>query len=126
MRKLSRLTGIDTATISRIVNGKQQPKLNQLQKFADHLNTPLEKFIEAAGYEIGEIKNQSESQRSSVDSIQEILDSFKLADTQFTLEYVEKELKKFEEYAKTEEGHRVICENFKKKIEQISGAGAFI
>ena len=35
MRKLSRLTGIDTATISRIVNGKQQPKLNQLQKFAD-------------------------------------------------------------------------------------------
>ena len=127
MRKLSGLTGVDTATISRIVNGKQQAKLNHLQQFAYHLNIPLEKLIEAAGYEIGGGKEESKSEvLSSVDNIQEILKSFKLVDTKFTLAYVEKELAKLEEYAKTEEGHHVICDNFKKKIAQIGSVGPFI
>ncbi|MEI2428252.1 helix-turn-helix transcriptional regulator, partial [Priestia megaterium] len=42
MRKLSSLTGIDTATISRIINGKQQANLHHLKQFAHYLNTPLE------------------------------------------------------------------------------------
>ena len=127
MRKLSGLTGIDPATISRIVNGKQQAKLNHLQQFALHLNTPLEKLIEAAGYEIGERKEESKPDfLYSVDTIQEILHSFNLMDTQFSLKSVERELAKYEEYAKTEEGDRMIRDNFKKKMEQIGSVGPFI
>lgn len=127
MRKLSGLTGIDTATISRIVNGKQQAKLNHLQQFAYHLNTSLEKLIEAGGYEMGGGKEEAKSEiLYSVDTIQKILQSFKLVDTQFTLAHVEKELAKFEQYAQTEEGHRIICEDFKKKIEQVGSVGPFI
>lgn len=127
MRKLSQLTGIDTATISRIVNGKQQAKLHHLQQFAYHLNTSLEKLIEAAGYEMGGGKEKSKSEvLSTVNTIQEILGSFKLENAEFTLAYVEKELAKLEEYAKTEEGHRIICESFQKKIDQIGSVGPFI
>lgn len=127
MRKLSRLTGINTATISRIVNGKQQANLNHLQQFANHLNTSLEELIEAAGYEMGEKEEKSILKIPNLeDAVQEILKFFNLVDTQFTVASVEKELAKYEEYAKTEEGHRIICENFKKKMEQIGCVGPFI
>ncbi|WP_028403159.1 DUF1232 domain-containing protein [Ectobacillus panaciterrae] len=127
MRKLSVLTGIDTATISRIVNGKQQAKLNHLQQFAYHLNISLEKLIEAAGFDVGGRKEELRSDiHYSVDSIQEILESFKLVDTQFTMARVEQELAKYEQYAQTEEGHRIICEGFKTKVEQVSSVGPFI
>ncbi|MBB6676345.1 DUF1232 domain-containing protein [Cohnella lubricantis] len=53
MRKLASLTGIDTATISRIANGKQQAKLDHLQQFAAHLGVPLGRLFEAAGYDVG-------------------------------------------------------------------------
>lgn len=49
MRKLSSLTGIDTATISRIINGKRQANLHHLKQFARYLNTPLEALIDPAG-----------------------------------------------------------------------------
>jgi uncharacterized membrane protein YkvA (DUF1232 family)/DNA-binding Xre family transcriptional regulator len=127
MRKLSVLTGIDTATISRIVNGKQKAKLNHLQQFAYHLNTSLEKLIAAAGYDMGGGQEELKSDiQYSVDTLQEILQSFKLVDTQFTLAHVENELAKFEQYAQTEEGHRIIYEDFTKKIEQVGSVGPFI
>jgi uncharacterized membrane protein YkvA (DUF1232 family)/DNA-binding Xre family transcriptional regulator len=127
MRKLSVLTGIDTATISRIVNGKQKAKLNHLQQFAYHLNTPLEKLVVAAGYDMGRGQEELKSDiQYSVDTLQEILQSFKLVDTQFTLAHVENELAKFEQYAQTEEGHRIIFEDFTKKIEQVGSVGPFI
>ncbi|HDX9589105.1 TPA: DUF1232 domain-containing protein [Bacillus pseudomycoides] len=127
MRKLSVLTGIDTATISRIVNGKQQPKLNHLQQFAYHLNTSLEKLIEATGLEVN--KKQEELQSDiyySIDSIKEILESFKLVDTQFTMERIKQELVKYEQYAQTEEGHQIIYKDFKTKVEQVGSVGPFI
>ncbi|MGE7766805.1 DUF1232 domain-containing protein [Peribacillus sp. NPDC096540] len=127
MRKLSVLTGIDTATISRIVNGKQQAKLNHLQQFADHLNISLEKLIEAAGFNIGERQGELRSDIPySVATIQGMLEAFNLIDTQFTMDRVEQELIKYEQYARTEEGHRIICKDFKTKIEQVGSVGPFI
>jgi transcriptional regulator with XRE-family HTH domain len=37
MRKLGKLTGIDTATISRIINGKQSANINHIEKFSSIL-----------------------------------------------------------------------------------------
>lgn len=50
MRKLSAATGIDTATISRIVNGKQRAKPEHLEAFALHLDVPSAPLFQAAGY----------------------------------------------------------------------------
>jgi uncharacterized membrane protein YkvA (DUF1232 family) len=125
MRKLSTLTGIDTATISRIVNGKQQAKLNHLKQFACHFNIPIEKLIEAAGFEVGRHREDNHLDiHYSVDTIQEVLGN--LFDQQFTTARVEQELDKYEQYAQTKEGHQIIYRDFKTKVEQVSGAGPFI
>jgi uncharacterized membrane protein YkvA (DUF1232 family) len=125
MRKLSTLTGIDTATISRIVNGKQTAKLNHIKQFACHLNIPMERLIEAAGFEVGRHREEIHLDiHYSVDTIQEFLGN--LFDQQFTTARVEQELDKYEQYAQTEEGHQIIYQDFKTKVEQVSGAGPFI
>lgn len=41
MRRFSELTEIDTATISRIINGKRKANLQHLERFADCLEVPL-------------------------------------------------------------------------------------
>ncbi len=128
MRKLSALTGIDTATISRIANGKQQAKPDHLQQFARHLGVPTERLFQAAGFDVG--RQQGDGKPSdiheSVDTIQEVLVSSNLLDQQFTTERVKQELAKYEKYALTEEGQRMILDDFRSKVEQVSGAGPFI
>ncbi len=59
MRKLSELTEIDTATISRIINGKRKANLQHLERFADCLEVPLRDFFEAAGYSIEQRQEKS-------------------------------------------------------------------
>ena len=52
MRKLSELTEIDTATISRIINGKRKATPEHLQKFANSLSVSIAELFVAAGYDI--------------------------------------------------------------------------
>ncbi|MFS2170127.1 DUF1232 domain-containing protein [Priestia megaterium] len=127
MRKLSSLTGIDTATISRIINGKQQANLRHLKEFAHYLNTPLEALIDPAGAASNTPENEVETGiHYSIDKIQEILKSFNIVDTNFTIERVKQELTKYEQYAQTDEGHSMILDNFQSKIEQVGSVGTFI
>lgn len=127
MRKLGALTGIDTATISRIVNGKQQAKPDHLQQFAIHLDVPLERLFKAAGFDIGAPeRNRPSDIHTSIDSIQKALLSSNLFDHHFTMEHVQKELGKYEQYALTEEGKNLIIESFHSKIDSVNGAGPFI
>ncbi len=127
MRKLSALTGIDTATISRIVNGKQPARPEHLQQFADHLHVPIEELFHAAGFPGGRRSAEWHSGiHGSVDAIQQVLVSSNLFDQQYTTERVQQELIKYEQYALTEEGKRIILEDFQAKVEQVRGAGPFI
>lgn len=127
MRKLGELTGIDTATISRIVNGKQQAKPDHLQKFAHHLGVPIEKLFQAAGFALGTHRKEEPTDiHTSIDTIQDVLVTSNFFDRQFTMDRVQQELTKYEQYALTEEGNRMICEDFATKVEQVSGAGPFI
>ncbi|WP_152392945.1 DUF1232 domain-containing protein [Paenibacillus guangzhouensis] len=129
MRKLSALTGIDTATISRIVNGKQPAKLKHLKLFAEHLHIPLEKLVEATivdGSATETERGMLSDIHHSVDSIQEVLASSFLFDQKYTTERVRQELEKYEQYALTSEGNQMIHKDFRSKVEQVNGAGPFI
>lgn len=127
MRKLSTLTGIDTAIISRIINGKQKAKMDHLHLFAVHLGIPSEQLYQAAGLETGIRSTPQYSDiHASVDSIKDVLLNYNLFDAQFTTELVRKELNKYEQYALTEEGGRIIVEDFQTKVESINSAGPFI
>ncbi|WP_282941349.1 DUF1232 domain-containing protein [Paenibacillus sp. RC67] len=127
MRKLSALTGIDTAIISRIINGKQKAKMDHLHLFAVHLGIPSEQLFQAAGLETGvrSVPHYSDI-HASVDSIKDVLLNYNLFDSQFTTELVRKELNKYEQYALTEEGQRIIVDDFQTKVESVNSAGPFI
>ncbi|ASR47596.1 DNA-binding protein [Paenibacillus kribbensis] len=129
MRKLSAATGIDTATISRIVNGKQRAKPEHLEAFALHLDVPSAPLFQAAGYGAPASsihQNQPNDIYSSINSIKEILQASNLMDHQFTAELVQKELSKYEPYVLTEEGARIIHNDFHGKVKSVNGAGPFI
>lgn len=127
MRKLSSLTGIDTATISRIISGKQKAKLDHLHLFAMHLGISSEQLFQAAGFNTStrQVARHSDI-HASVDSIKEVLHTYNLFDYQFTTELVRKELNKYEQYALTEEGNHIILDDFQTKIESVNSAGPFI
>jgi uncharacterized membrane protein YkvA (DUF1232 family) len=127
MRKLSILTGIDTATISRIVNGKQPAKPNHLKLFAEHLHVPLGMLVEAAMLDGNEFERERLTDlHHSINTIQDILASSSNFDPQYTKERVQQELEKYEQYARTTEGKQMIRDDFHSKVEQVNGAGPFI
>lgn len=129
MRKFSELTGIDTATISRIINGKRNATPQHLEKFADCLDVPLINLFEAAGYPIEQRQEESESDsdiHTSVDAIQSLLKSSNVYDDEFSVSHVEQKLESYGFYAQTEEGKNSILKDFDKKIKSVGSIGPFI
>lgn len=127
MHRLSKLTGIDTATISRIINGKQPANIKHLQKFAQCLDVPIYKLLIASGYITDNWKQQNIlDTHIIVDLIQKMLNSSNLLSQQYDLGKIEQELDKYEQYAQTEEGKEIIHTNFKEKINNVNGNGLFI
>lgn len=127
MRKLSQLTDIDTATISRIINGKRKATPEHIQKFADHLDVPISELFFAAGFSI-EKKNSIEQSdiTMSVECIQNLLESSDLIDNEFTIASVKQQLSNYEQYVQTEEGKENILKGFGEKIKKLGSIGPFI
>jgi uncharacterized membrane protein YkvA (DUF1232 family)/transcriptional regulator with XRE-family HTH domain len=128
MRQFSKHTGIDTATISRIINGKRKANLQHLQKFADCLGVAITDFF----IEEGDVPEKKEDQQysddiySSVDSIQTILESTKIYDKKFTIEMVEQQLASYQQFAQTEKGSETIANRFEEKLQAVGGIGPSI
>ncbi|MDQ0200132.1 DUF1232 domain-containing protein [Neobacillus ginsengisoli] len=128
MRKLSELTEIDTATISRIINGKRKANPDHIQKFARCLEVPIADLFEAAGYPI-EQKNETELTddfHSSIESIQKILENSNMYDKKFSIESVEQQLANYIQYAQTDEGKETILKGFEEKLQKVGSIGPFI
>lgn len=125
MRKLSELTGIHTATISRIVSGKQSARPEHLQKLSAFFNVPLKQLFEAAGFDMKHEEDRHDIQ-SSVEMIQETLEFSNLFDQQNIIPRVQQELNVYERYALTEEGRQLIRDRFQIKAQHIDGMGPFI
>jgi uncharacterized membrane protein YkvA (DUF1232 family) len=126
MRKLSELTNIDTATISRIINGKRRANPAHLQKFAEHLNVPISELFFVAGFSMVQEGSQQSDILKSVESIHSFLESSKVIDSQFSIARVERQLANYEQYAQTEEGKGNILNNFSDKLKKIGSIGPFI
>ncbi len=127
MRKLSELTNIDTATISRISNGKRRATPEHLQKIANCLGVPIDDLFVAAGYPIGQRQERQNSDiHSSIDSIQSILESSELYNQPFSIESVEQQLVNYQQYSQTEEGKETILNGFEKKLRKVGSIGPFI
>lgn len=116
MRQLALLTGINVATISKMLTGKQRVNPEYLQRMAHHLSVPPAILFTAAGFDVN----------TSFENIQEILQHVGFKTDQLNKQSIERELIKYEGYARTSEGQELIAEKFPDKRKHISGSGPFI
>lgn len=126
MRKFSQITGIDTSTISRITNGKQEANIHHLCKFSKYLNIPMQELLRVAGYNIESLQNNKRKSHVIANTIEDLLKYFDFSDEKYFVECIEKQLMEYEQYALTKEGTQIILEKFQEKIVKISGIGIYI
>lgn len=127
MRMLSELTEIDTATISRIINGKRKANLQHLEKFSECLDVPIADLFEAAGYPM-ESKRESDDSDiyASVKEIKKILQATDSYDNDFSVESVDQKLATYGQYSQTKDGEHTIIHSFEEKLEKVGSIGPFI
>ncbi|AOV07718.1 helix-turn-helix domain-containing protein [Sporosarcina ureilytica] len=127
MRKLSELTEIDTATISRIINGKRNANLQHLKKIADSLDVPISELITDSSQSIEQEKTAThENINDLIDTIQSCLMTSNTYEDGFSIDRVEKELKNYEQFSQTEEGKHLILNRFNEKLQNLDSIGPFI
>lgn len=123
LRKLSDLSGISSASISRILSNKQPASMHHLQVFSKQLNIPIEHLLQAVGIGVNEKMNTDSN--IIMNMISDVLKSFDL-ELDDIISDIQKELKKYELYAKTSAGKEIILNNFVSKLNELNGAGAII
>ncbi len=127
MRKFGEMTQIDTATISRIINGKREANPQHLKKFSACLQVPLSELFEAAGYQIENKQEENLSDiHTSVELIQNYLESSNLYDKNFSIDEVDQKLTDYSHYSQTEEGKETILNDFENKLQKVGSIGPFI
>jgi len=123
LRKFSELTSIDTATISRIINGKRKATPEHLQRFAECLNIPASELFLAAGYSV---EPRMTDLQSSIADIQSLLAHSNLNTQAYNMANMEEELAKYELFSQTEEGKKTILKKFEQKLAKAGSAGPYI
>ncbi|MFD1416108.1 DUF1232 domain-containing protein [Oceanobacillus jeddahense] len=127
IRKCSEQTGIDKATISRIINGKREANIQHLRKFASCLDIPLAELLHAAGHPIHSEETHNLSDiHTSMKEIQQTLTASDLYQDNLSMDAVQQQLESYEEQAQTEEGKQIIHNQFNKKVEEVGSIGPFI
>lgn len=121
MRKLSELTGIDPATVSRIINGKRKATLAHLEQFSTVLHIPLIDLLEVEGYAVEQKKDGVHDK-----VIEQLLQTSELLSADISISEVEQQLESFEKVARTAEGEKQIVQGFTDKIQKVGGVGPFI
>lgn len=126
MTKLSDLTQIDKATISRIANNKQIPTNKHLKKISAALNIPFNQLFSIINdeYSISETDNKTTNTNSSDENI--ILNFSSILDNTDLSDKVQQELLKYEELMNTKDGKTLITNDFNTKINNISQTGPFV
>lgn len=126
IRKLSKLCGIDHATISKIMNGKRKINLKHLEKFSMGLDIELPTLIKAAGYNMATKEEKASDIQVALEKIQQLIESSNLYHENFTLEKMEQEIVNYKNYSQTDEGKNTIFNQFNEKLKKTGGIGPFI
>ncbi len=97
--------------------------MHHLQQFSKYLSIPIEQLLRAVGVEVG--SNISPNSVFIIQIIQDILRSYSIELDDVFID-MQKELKKYEQYAKTEAGKELIHSSFYSKIKELNGEGIII
>ena len=125
MRELSRLIGIDTAVISKIINGKRKANIHHLLTFSEYFDIPMSTLLTIAGYEKQQDKTNPSLAKieDDVKHIQYLLHSFDVDHVDFSLKKVENTLQFYQKECEKDVVKKTIREQFKGKYEQVGHIG---
>lgn len=123
LRKLSEKCKIDSATLSRLINGKRKATPTHIERIANALYISSGELYKAAGYNIN---HHSEDLHSLIDEIKADLTMAKLYDNDLSISVIEKELTHYKQFANTSEGKETVKNHFKSKLEKAGSAGPLI
>lgn len=133
VRHFAELTGIDKATISRILNGQRKPNLQHLRKFSSVLTTPLNDLVaamedEESSYSTTPVNstNESEFNKHSIKEIELLQKSVELYDPTVTIRKISSELDGYGEYATSVEGRTLLKDSFDAKVTNFGDMGPYI
>lgn len=126
LRKLGKITGIDHATLSKIMNDKRKVNITHLQKISTSLDIELTTLLEAAGYNTKPKAKDEEEIQDSVEMIQKLIERNSIQNDGFTVEKVKHEIANYKEYSQTKKGRRIIMQEFQLKLQRLDSAGPFI
>lgn len=129
MRKFSERTNIDTATISRIINGKRQANLTHLERFADVLHIPLVELLALIGYDVykGTPSDKNEpNMQQSIQSIEQFLQTSPIFNVDFSVAKVNEQLHSYNDLSQTSDGENIILNKFEEKMNRNGSDGPFI
>ncbi len=124
MRKLGEQTGIQPATISRIINGKQKAGIRHIELFSKALQVSVDHLLEAAGIIKREITVSGGNDFSDIFSSE--LFSEELVNYSAIVPKIQQELDRYEQYALTEEGRQLIRNQFIIKTQQVDAMGPYM
>lgn len=132
LRHFADLTGVDKATISRILNGKRKPTLDHLKVFAKVLETPLTDLLAAEEMTVNLPKAAKRSmqkkveQKPEMDEMKHMLELVKMQDGSITIDRISAELDHCAVFAETEEGHEMVEASFSSKVKHFGNAGSHL
>lgn len=123
LRKLGEISGINHATLSKIMNGKRKANISHLKKLSESLNIELKTLMEAAGYL--KIK-ETEKKDDFLEAIQQVIKITNTSDKDFNLDKVNQEIARYKEFSQTDEGHKKIKSGFQNKLDVLGNTGPYI
>lgn len=126
LRKLGKISGIDHATLSKIMNGKREANLIHLQKLSASLDIELTTFMHAAGYITEPIQKEDSDIQNSVEFIQGLIKTTNICNEDFTFEKVKQEIAKYQDYSQTTDGRNKILQEFENKLKKTGSKGPYI
>ncbi|MBF0753796.1 helix-turn-helix domain-containing protein [Jeotgalicoccus halotolerans] len=122
LRELSKLTDIDHATLSKIINGKRTANLNHLKKLSESFGTELEQLLKMAGF----TDSENDELKQTWKAVQKVVHELGGTDEEITYERVNQEIEVFKKRSQTISGKEKIRKEFKAKMEKTSGIGKYI
>ncbi len=126
LRKLGEISGIDHATLSKIINGKREANLTHLQKLSSSLDIELTTLMRAAGYITEPMQKEKSDIQNSVEYVQGLIKTTHIYDKDFTLKKVERAIAKYQDYSQTSDGRKMILQEFEHKLKKANSKGPYI
>ena len=121
LRELGRLSGIDHATLSKIMNGKREMNFNHMRRLSDGLNISFKTLLS-----ISDKSDGDEDLSGNLEAVQKLTRATHPEMDDIILAQIDAEIKKYAKESVTDQGKQDILKSFEDKVTHSSNTGRFM